>query len=66
MEGLTTGAIPTGGAKLILDDLRRAIETIRTAPPRTCGVTVPHVVHPADLGRGWTICANCMQAVESR
>ena len=35
-----------------------AIESIRNAPLRCCGVTELHVVSPK--ARGWTICAKCL------
>lgn len=48
-------------AVLTRGTLLAAIEKVRNAPMRVCGVTEPHVVHPR--ASGWTGCANCFGPV---
>jgi len=56
--------VNTEPSSLTLEGLQKALDQIYNAPPRVCGVTEPHVVHPK--ANGWTNCANCAEAVKVR
>lgn len=51
---------PVEGSNLTEAMVREAIEDLRRAPIRVCGVTQPHVLYPGQLTReGWHACGTC-------
>lgn len=52
------------GASLTRADLDALMDKIWNEPPRMCGATEPHIVHPQ--AEGWTVCGNCMMPVRVR
>lgn len=48
-------------APITIDALNELMRRCWEDPPRICGVTHPHVVHPR--AEGWTLCANCFGPV---